>query len=125
PRILEILRLFAEASGLILNPAKSLLIPLHCARDCIDWQRNIPVRKNSLKYLGIHISLLPELAWELNVTPLTKKIKTYLLRWKALPLNLLGRIALYKMMILPRLLYLLQNFPLPIPVRWFKEMDSL
>ncbi|KAJ1195074.1 hypothetical protein NDU88_004357 [Pleurodeles waltl] len=125
PRVLQILSLFAEASGLILNPNKSLLVPLHRSRDCVDWQHNIPVRRNSFKYLGIHISLLPELTWELNMTPLTKRIRTDLQRWKTLPLNLLGRIALYKMMILPRVLYLLQNFPHPIPKRWFSEMDSL
>ncbi|KAJ1155329.1 hypothetical protein NDU88_008059 [Pleurodeles waltl] len=125
PRVLQLLSLFAEASGLILNPNKSLLVPLPRSRDCVDWQQSIPVRRNSFKYLGIYISLLPELTWELNVTPLTRRIKTDLQRWRALPLNLLGRIALYKMMILPRLLYLLQNFPHPIPKKWFGEMDSL
>ncbi|KAJ1164604.1 hypothetical protein NDU88_005039 [Pleurodeles waltl] len=125
PRVLEILGLFAEASGLILNPAKSLLVPLHRSGDCVNWQRNIPVRRNSFKYLGMYISLLPELTWELNFTRLTRKIRSDLLHWRTLPLNLLGRIALYKMMILPRLLYLLQNFPHPIPRKWFGEMDSL
>ncbi|KAJ1155452.1 hypothetical protein NDU88_008182 [Pleurodeles waltl] len=125
PRIMQILDIFSEASGLALNPKKSLLVPLHQSRDCIDWQQSIPVRRNSFKYLGVHVATLPELTWELNVTPLTRRIKDDLQRWKDLPLNLLGRIALYKMMVLPRLLYLLQNYPNPIPMKWFKEMDSL
>ncbi|KAJ1098652.1 hypothetical protein NDU88_003759, partial [Pleurodeles waltl] len=46
-------------------------------------------------------------------------------RWQTLPLNVMGWVALYKMMILPRLLYIFQNVPILIPHSWFKNLESI
>lgn len=45
--------------------------------------------------------------------------------WHHLPLNLLGGVALIKMMVLPSFLYVLQNFLLRILNVWFKDVSLL
>lgn len=106
---LAVCKYFEDVSGLRLNPAKSTLVPLHMLRACFDWQSTIPMKRQSFKYLGIWITLLPDLEWAWNLTPLIAKTKTDLKRWQALPLNPLGRSALVKNDDPSRFLYILQN----------------
>ena len=62
-------------------------------------------------YLGISVTPLVEDMYKANYEPLLKRIRDDLDRWISLPLFMLGRIALLKMVILPRLLYHFQMVP--------------
>lgn len=44
--------------------------------------------------------------------------------WTNLPLSLIGRINLIKINLLPRLNYLFQSLPCPIPTLFFKELNT-
>ena len=45
--------------------------------------------------------------------------------WSKMPLSVAGRVALSKMVILPRYLYLFAALPLVIPRTFFRESESL
>ena len=59
-----------------------------------------------------------------NFTPLMDVIKSDLDRWASLPLSWLGRVALIKMNILPRLLYPLQMIPVLLPSKVVKIIEG-
>ena len=125
PRVLKILSLFQDAAGLRVNRSKSVLVPLRGDREDEGWAHGFSIQRLSFKYLGITVSVIPGLAWSRNISPLIKHTKDDLRAWAGLPLNVLGRIALLKMMVLPRFLYILQNFPWRIPAQWFHTTNSL
>lgn len=73
-------------------------------------------------YLGIKIGKLPSSIYHLNYPPLIKKISQELGNWMDLPLSLLGRCHLVKMVSFACLLYPLQMIPLLLQ---HKDMQSL
>mgnify|MGYP002804580537 CR=1 FL=1 len=125
PRILKILKIFEEGSGLRINKSKSLLVPLRGDRGDEDWAEGISKKRISFKYLGVVIAIEPGLTWNQNIEPLTRHTRVSLRAWDKLPLNVLGRIALLKMMILPKYLYMMQNFPGWLPAEWFRTINAL
>lgn len=59
-----------------------------------------------------------------NLLPPLQRLKSDTTHWKTLPLTLLGRVALFKMMALPRFLYALHHSPNIIPPTYFKDIDA-
>ncbi|KAJ1120088.1 hypothetical protein NDU88_008264, partial [Pleurodeles waltl] len=45
--------------------------------------------------------------------------------WRSLKLSVMARVALSKMIILPRLLYYFANLPLLIPRAWFRDLNAI
>ena len=72
-------------------------------------------------YLGIQIG--SKLAWivKINYVPLMEEITKSINRWINLPLSLIGRINIIKMNLIPKILYIFQNVPLPPPDEFFSE----
>lgn len=60
---------------------------------------------------------------EKNLTPVMTTLHTKCSAWADLPLNLLGRINLLKMVMLPKFNYLFRNRPVWVPVSFFREID--
>lgn len=60
-----------------------------------------------------------------NISPLVVRMKENLQTWHRLPLNLLGRINIYKMIYLPRFLYLLWHAPVYIAKKVFKGINKI
>lgn len=56
--------------------------------------------------------------------PILTNFKSDIERWRDLPLTLLGRAALFKMITLPQLLYVLQNSCHPLPKGTFTEIAN-
>lgn len=81
-----------------------------------------------IKYLGIYMTNKNIGLYQNNYVKLWKKMKEDLAKWNLLKLFLLGRIAVIKMNILPRLLYLLQTLPIIKDKRifkiWHKEISK-
>ena len=124
-RILKILQVFEEATGLRINRTKSLLVPIQGDGGDGAWAGGFPIKRLSFKYLGMTVSLEPGLAWSLNIVPLIRRTREYLKAWENLPLNTLGKVANLKMMILPKFLYVMQHYPRRIPAEWFGSVNTL
>lgn len=77
------------------------------------------------KYLGIVVSPRPQDYVVNNLTPLITKLSTKVDAWCRLPLSVVGRCNLIKMVAMPQLLYILHNAPMWIPVPFFRKINSL
>lgn len=104
---------FRLCSGLRINYTKSEILPIG-SHSAPKWthQSIFPVAKSHITYLGIKIGKLPSSLYHLNYPPLVSKITQELNTWMDLPLSLLGRCHLIKMVSFARLLYPMQTIPL-------------
>lgn len=104
---------FRLCSGLRINYSKSEILPIG-THSVPPWAQTsvFPVAKSHITYLGIKIGKLPSSIYHLNYPPLLSKISQELNAWMDLPLSLLGRCHLIKMVSFARLLYPLQTIPL-------------
>lgn len=59
----------------------------------------------------------------LNLQPIITRLKEHCIKWKDLPINLLGRINILKMLYLPKFNYVFRNCPVWLPGTLFKELD--
>lgn len=79
---------------------------------------------SSFTYLGLHITPTFQLLFKSNFAPLLEKIHNDLQRWNVLPVSFLGRIAIIKMNILPRLMYPLMMLPILLSSKVIKELNG-
>lgn len=61
----------------------------------------------------------------LNIEPVFTSLKAKTQTWARLPLGVMGRIFLMKMILLPKILYILWHSPVYIPNTFFKTMDTI
>lgn len=80
--------------------------------------------KDVFKYLGIWITKSETDFMRLNVYAQLNRLKGDITHWRSLPVSLMGHAVLYKMMALPRLIYILQNVPFSIPEKIFQIIES-
>lgn len=75
-----------------------------------------------LPILGIHI--VPDVGRivQTNYDPTFESIYKSIERWSNMPISLIGRINILKMNVLPKLLHLFQNIPLPLPLSDFTKL---
>lgn len=118
---------YGRFSGYSINITKSELLLLgsggrHAQRPVLD----VPVRvaTHFLTYLGIKIGRTPETIYSLNYPPLFGRILDDLHRWVHLPLSLMGRCHLVRMMGFYRLLYPMQTIPLLLKHRDVRDLQS-
>uniref|UniRef100_A0A2H6MZT5 Reverse transcriptase domain-containing protein n=1 Tax=Micrurus carvalhoi TaxID=3147026 RepID=A0A2H6MZT5_9SAUR len=77
-----------------------------------------------VKYLGIWLSPRCSSIKEDNYNKLVRQMKKDLESWENLQLSLLGRIAVIKMNILPKL-YLFQMILIKLDKKFFKELNKI
>lgn len=102
---------FGRFSGVRINWSKLVLFPL----DNTSRDRAAPTPLkwvDTFKYLGVYIHSDLHKFYELNVSPVLEQLKARCASWGILPLNLLGRINLIKMVFLPKFIYLFRNSPI-------------
>lgn len=122
---LQLITAFGTFSGLQINWTKSHILPLDLGVPSADQDALPLVRTNSIKYLGVHVSRSLEDYIPLNVEPLFQVLRAKTQTWSRLPLGIMGRINLVKMILLPKLLYIFWQAPLYLPPRIFKSMESI
>ena len=112
PVVLNILDKFGLYSGYKLNLHKSELLPINYLA------RNIPpdffpfkYATDGFKYLGVHVTNSINQLFSKNFAPLFERCKLDFDRWSGLPLSLVGRASLVKMVVLPKFLYLFSHIP--------------
>ena len=72
------------------------------------------ITQQKLTYLGIEVTKDFHLLFKANFPPLVSKLKNNIQFWRSLPLSLVGRVNIIKMIFLPQILYLFQNIPILI-----------
>uniref|UniRef100_A0A8C5Q5Y4 Reverse transcriptase domain-containing protein n=1 Tax=Leptobrachium leishanense TaxID=445787 RepID=A0A8C5Q5Y4_9ANUR len=80
---------------------------------------------DKIKYLGIWLSSQSSHLFRDNFPPLLTLIQRDLANWNYPHISWLGRIAVIKMNVQPRLLYLLQTIPIDLPRAFLASLRSL
>lgn len=127
PNLQAELDLYRSLSGYKINATKSEALPINIpAQEIQHLQQCFPYHWNdlSLKYLGIQITSSYSTLYRANYPPLLKNIRDLLRKWKTHHISLLGRIASVKMVILPKLLYLFQTLPIPVPSAELQKIQA-
>lgn len=122
---LRIIEQMGSFSGLRINWDKSQILPIDHFPPPITCPELPLARVNTIKYLGVKVTR--ELGDYItnNVEPLFQLIKTKTQAWSRLPLGVTGRINIIKMILLPKMLYMVWHAPLYIPLKFFKKMEAI
>lgn len=121
--VMGVIKEFGEHSGLEINWQKTILLPLE--EEIRHQELRVLKRGESFRYLGIEVSAEPKEYVELNVKPLLQKIRRKCNVWMCLPIGMMDRISLVKMIILPQVLYVFKNSPSWIGKNVFKQLKSI
>lgn len=123
--LISVIKDFSVFSGYKINFSKSEAMPLGNLQTVPSGSLSFPFKWSTMGfvYLGIHITPKFDQMFKSNFTPLFNRIKLDLERWNTLPISWLGRIALLKMNVLPRLLYPIQMIPVLFLQKTLKDID--
>lgn len=124
--LIDTISKFSAFSGYKINFDKSEAMPL----GSLKYQPRTPCpfpfkwSPSGFVYLGIYITPDFDKMYKANFAPLLERIKMDLERWNMLPISWLGRVALLKMNVLPRLLYPIQMIPVLLSHKTLKCLNS-
>mgnify|MGYP002804442140 CR=1 FL=1 len=119
---------FAMVSGLKVNRQKTKVFPLARLADRpytalpdvgLTWETK------EFRYLGIRIEHWEQLQYDLNMGRVLTGLHNSIALWNKLPLSVIGMVAVSKMVVVPRCMYVLQNSMCDIGKKTFKELNSL
>lgn len=98
---LALFNAFGKFSGICINWDKSTLFALD-PQGGVDNPPTQLTWVEQFRYLDIQVGRDPAKFLDLNVLPLPSQLLDKCTGWRSLPLNLLGRISLLKMIFLPK-----------------------
>lgn len=122
--LLDICTAYGRMSGYTINWEKSCLYILKVPPPSLPSNCNLQIKTEGFKYLGIHVTHDADKFYRDNLKNQLAKLHTDVMHWRSLPLTLLGRAALFKMMGLPRFLYALHNTPFLVPNSYFQAINA-
>lgn len=123
--VMSLIETYGSFSGYKINWSKSVLMPIDSEIQRLQGAAAPITIAHSFKYLGIVISKTIQEYIAQNMNPLLEKFKNVSKTWCKLPLSVVGRINLIKMVWMPQLLYILHNSPIWLPISIFQRIDSL
>ncbi len=126
PKMLNYIDTFSKLLGYSINWNKSEFMPL--TNNLSDtFLNNIPFKivKDHFTFLGLKIPKIYKYLFKLHFLDMFNRVKLNIESWKLLPLSLIGRVNVTKMVVLPKFLYLFQNIPIYLPATFFKQLDSV
>lgn len=115
---------YGKHAGYKINWNKSVLYQVGGPQETYDLPRDLQVSTEGFKYLGMYISTDATQCLMRNIRRVVADFCTDVERWRRLPLTLLGRAAMYKIISLPKLLYSRQNTHYKIPEEVFRAIDN-
>lgn len=124
PAAMKYIEEFGRFSGLGINWEKSMLLPLDPIPDSIPPTVSHLRVVSFIKYLGIIISASPQSYIRDNILPLFSRLQAQSKTWNKLPVSIVGRINLNKIIWMPQLLYFLHNAPICLPLQIFNTLEK-
>ncbi|KAM8977040.1 integrin alpha-E [Pelodytes ibericus] len=128
PALMKEIQQYGHYSNYKINISKTQIIPLYLNEiqlnilDSMGYNENSPER---IDYLGITFCPKLDQIIDINYTKLKKQLKTMLSRWKGIEPSWMGRIAILKSYVVPKLLYILRALPMQVPPWHLKDLDLL
>lgn len=124
--IISVIDTFSEISGYTINWTKSEAMPLSKVCPPVvreKWKfRWMPT---GLTYLGIKLTPGLDKIMESNIAPIIRNIQSLLQNWTRMTISLLGRINLVKMIIAPKIQYIIYMLPLSFPRLLLKRYNTV
>lgn len=123
----EIFATFEHISGLTIHQNKSFAFIFQDRPDLDAIQfgtYSFPVTHHTFKYLGIQVYRDHTDQIDGNIGCAITSLRTSVTFWPSLPLSIMGRIAISKMVMLPRLYYFI-NLLVLLPQSIFKTLNTL
>lgn len=108
-----LIKVFGTLSGFSINWNKSVLMPLDPLTDPLPDSASMVQIVPSFRCLGVQVS--PDVTQYINLIPLLTKFREKCNTWCKLPLSVVGRANLIKMVWSSQLLYICHNSPVWIP----------
>lgn len=127
PNLLALLRNFGSLSGYKINQNKTEALPIHFPQSLLSTLKSnydYHWRESSIKYLGVYLTTSYSSLYGANFPRLYTELRKLMEKWNKLLISLLGRISAAKMIVLPKLLYLFETLPIPIPTRDLKGLQA-
>uniref|UniRef100_A0A8C5QR67 Reverse transcriptase domain-containing protein n=1 Tax=Leptobrachium leishanense TaxID=445787 RepID=A0A8C5QR67_9ANUR len=127
PHLLSLLRDFSDISGFKINIDKSRSLPIGIPKPEVDRLRLLTgfhFSTSSLTYLGVKLTSDPAAMIRANYDVLIQRLIADMDTWDAFNVSWVGRIASVKMNLLPRILYLFQTLPVPVPPASLAHLQS-
>ena len=125
PRAEKLLENFGRLSGLKVSWSKTCLFPMTTAGRAPESLQRLQWEPSCLQYLGVKIYHEKTDVLSGNISRAIRGLRSSVMFWNTLPLSVAGRIAIIKIIALPRLLYFFSTLPIWIPGAIFRELDSL
>lgn len=124
--VIDTITRFSSFSGYKINFSKSEVMPIGSLQTVPHVPDPFPFRWSPSGFFVLRYRITPsfEQMYNTNFTPLLDTRKCDLDRWVFLPLSWLGRVALVKMNVLPRLLYPLQMVPIILSNKVVKILEG-
>lgn len=127
-RTQQILTDFGKISYYKLNISKSSILPIHINKSNLKkLKSDFPFEwaHKYLKYLGINLSYPSATVYDHNYPSLLNTIKNDLGHISSHELSWIGRIATFKMTVLPKILYYFRTIPIILPDHFFITIDKI
>lgn len=117
---------FSKISGYKMNIEKTEIMTINKNNKNVpETLKGFNWQSKSIKYLGCYISADKKQLFKDNFLPLIDNLKQDFQKWADLPINLMGRINLFRMIWLPKFLYIFSTIPINPPKYFFTKAYSL
>lgn len=128
PAVHQVLNEFNAISYYKVNESKSNILGINIdnyLKSTLQSQFSYPWASNSLSYLGVTLTYPLSNLYKENVAPLLTETQKDTSKMGKQYLSWAGRLAAFKMSILPKILYVFRTLPIQIPLTFFSNIRKI
>ena len=123
PKLFSRIEDYSVFSGYKINIDKTEIMPIgEIMPETPDVLKQLKWTNKGFRYLGCNIRACKKLLYKDNLEKTLTDILSDLQRWKNVPLNITGRIHLFRMACLPKLLFTFSVVPIAPPKAFYKKL---